>query len=205
MGEPWLEVDVAVRGGPRWVLRSDAPAVAVSGPSGAGKSTLLRVLAGVERRVAGTVRAFGEAWLGEGGVPPWRRGLGWVPQDAALFPHLSVRENLAFAGRGIDDEVVAWLSLGALLDRAPRHLSGGERQRAALGRALCARPRLLLLDEPFSALDPELRARVASETAAWARSHGARVVLVSHDDRDGGPFGAERWALAGGGLRPDPA
>lgn len=185
-------------------LASSAQAVGVVGPSGAGKSTLLRVLAGLERRAQGTVRALGEVWQDSGRfVPPWQRGAGWVPQDAVLFPHLSVRENLAYAGAvpaAAAEEMAGWLGLTPLLDRAPRHLSGGERQRVALGRALLARPRLLLLDEPFSALDRPLRARLARELAARCRGRALPVVLVTHDEADLVAFGAERWCFAHGTL-----
>lgn len=203
MAEPWIDLEARVRGGEAVLrLRSLSPALAIAGPSGAGKTTLLRILAGVEPRATGVARVFGERWLGPGAVPPWRRGVGWVPQEAALFPHLSVRDHLAYAGKGVDDAVVAFLGLAPLLDRAPRHLSGGERQRVALGRALCASPRLLLLDEPFSALDPALRSAVADATARWARHRDARVVIVSHDPTDADPFGAERWVVSAGRARP---
>ena len=95
------------------------------------------------------------------------RRVGWVPQEATLFTHLSVREHLKYAGKGAEADVIAWLCLDFLLDRAPRKLSGGERQRVALGRALFSAPRVLLLDDAFSALDPELRAEVVGRTAGW--------------------------------------
>jgi molybdate transport system ATP-binding protein len=179
-----LHVDVRVRGVHTLRVRSDARALGVTGPSGAGKSTLLRILAGVERDVTGLVEVFGEPWLGPQAVPAWQRGVGWVPQDALLFPHLSVRSNLTYSGKGLDEGVVGALGLGPLLDRSPRRLSGGEAQRVALGRALCSQPRLLLLDEPFSALDRPLRVRVASFVRAWCVERGVRVVHVTHDERD---------------------
>lgn len=197
--EPWLAAALHVRD-VRIDLATDAPVVCVDGPSGAGKSTLLRVIAGIEPRAVGRLRVFGEDWLGERAVPAWRRGVGWVPQDGHLFPHRSVRENLGYAGRGVDPEVVEWLGLGGLLDRAPRNLSGGERQRVALGRALCASPRLLLLDEPFAALDPDRRARVADRTAAWCRVREVRVVLVSHRAEDFGSFAGDHWRCADGAF-----
>jgi ABC-type sulfate/molybdate transport systems ATPase subunit len=186
-----LLVDVRVRGVHALRVRSDAAALGVTGPSGAGKSTLLRVLAGVERDLVGVVEAFGEPWLGPRSVPAWRRGVGWVPQDALLFPHLNVHENLGYSRGIVDDVVVDALGLAPLLDRSPRHLSGGEAQRVALGRAMCARPRLLLLDEPFSALDGPLRARVAGFVRAWCTQHGVAVVHVTHDERDLEGWGAE--------------
>ena len=204
MPKPWLSVEVWVRRAEMPMrLVSEASGVLITGPSGAGKSTFLRVLAGVEGSVRGTVTAFGQAWLTTtGSMPSWTRQVGWVPQDALLFPHLTVRENLAYAGRGVDPEVVAWLGLEALLDRAPGRLSGGERQRVALGRALFARPRVLLLDEPFAALDLPLRARLRDATAAWCQARDVRVVLVSHDARDGEGLATEHWRCVDGRLAP---
>ena len=182
-------------------LSSGAPALGVTGPSGSGKTTLLRALAGLERRATGTITALGETWLGPSRfVPPWERRAAWVPQEAALFPHLNVRQNLSYAGAEGLDEVAALLDVAPLLERAPRHLSGGERQRVALGRALLARPRVLLMDEPFSALDRPLRARLAEATAAWCAAREIPVVLVSHDERDLEVFQAENWQVRGGAL-----
>lgn len=190
-----LEVDVSVRGGPRLRLASDAMAVAVVGPSGAGKSTILRAIAGVEPRVEGRI-AFAGAELS--GVPPWARRVGWVPQEASLFPHRTVRQNLGWGGT--DDECARWLEIDGLLDRMPRHLSGGERQRVAIGRAWSSRPRLLLLDEPFAALDRPLRDRVGPELARRAAAAGVVIVVASHDEADLRILGCERWEFAGGGL-----
>jgi molybdate transport system ATP-binding protein len=135
-------------------------------------------------------------------VPPWERGVGWVPQDALLFPHLDVRQNLAYAGASEGDvrDVAQLLEVGDLLSRRPRNLSGGERQRVALGRALLAAPSLLLLDEPLSALDRPLRAEVARRLAERLRATGTPLVLVSHDEEDAAALAAERWRLADGRL-----
>ena len=182
-------------------LASDADVIGLVGPSGAGKSTLLRVVAGLERRAAGHVSFAGEVWQdGAAFVPAHQRGIGWVPQDGVLFPHLSVRDNLAYAARVPIAPVAERLGVTALLDRRPRNLSGGERQRVALGRALCAAPRLLLLDEPFSALDRPLRARLAADVAEWARAHRVPILLVTHDERDLAPFGAEVWEVGAAGV-----
>lgn len=133
-------------------------------------------------------------------VPPWARRVGWVPQDAVLFPHLNVRYNLTYACGEDLDTVSSMLEIQPLLERAPRHLSGGERQRVALGRALMSRPRLLLLDEPFSALDRRLRRRLAEDVAAWCTAKAVPAVLVTHDERDLAPFSAQCWEVREGQL-----
>lgn len=199
-----VRVDLGVR--PlRLTMSTRVDTVAIVGPSGAGKSTLLRVLAGVERRAEGTLDVLGERWLDTRGgvcVPPWKRGVGWVPQEASLFPHLSVRENLSY-GRGPADsveEMADLLEVGHLLDRRPRRLSGGEAQRVSVGRALLSSPRLLLLDEPFSALDRPLRSKLARTVRSWTDTHGLPLVLVSHDEEDTELLADERWHLSEGVL-----
>jgi molybdate transport system ATP-binding protein len=184
--------------------RTGARSVALVGPSGSGKSTLLRILAGVERRAHGHVRFDGATWQGEGAwTPPHDRHVGWVPQDASLFPHLSVRRNLAYAGATASDvsAMADRLGIAALLDRRPRNLSGGERQRVALGRALLSRPRLLLLDEPFAALDTPLRARLSADVAALTLERSLPVIVVTHHAADVEALADERWVLADGTLR----
>jgi ABC-type molybdate transport system ATPase subunit len=128
-----------------------------------------------------------------------------VPQDALLFPHLSLRENLAYAGasRSEVEAMAESLFLTELLDRRPRFLSGGERQRVALGRALLSSPRMLLLDEPFSALDRPLRGQIAAMVRAFARDSGTPIVLVSHDEHDAELLADERWVLVAGSLSAD--
>ncbi len=198
-----LEVSVAVPLGAvrlRLDLGTDAAAVAVFGPSGSGKSTLVRVLAGVERRAEGVVRVHGETWLDTARgwfLPAWHRRVGWVPQEVLLFPHLNVRANLAYGGADGEavEEIAGLLRLEALLERRPRRLSGGEAQRVALGRALLARPRILLLDEPFSALDRALREEVAHTVRAWCRERDVPLVLVSHDEADARILAQERYEL----------
>ena len=177
--------------------RLDSPATAIFGPSGAGKTSLLEILAGLRRGARGIVRVDGETWLDrpfDGGpgnagrslsLPPERRAVGWVPQEGLLFPHLDVRGNrLAGARARADGEiahVAALLELEPLLDRHPATLSGGERQRVALGRALCSRPRLLLLDEPLAALDLPLRRRLLAFLRRVRRELTVPLVLISHD------------------------
>lgn len=170
----------------RVAIASASGRIAVVGPSGVGKSTLVRTLVGVERRARGRVEVGGALWHDDAAgvfVPPWSRGVAWVPQDARLFPHASVRENIGWNTASPElESIAAGLAIDHLLERAPRNLSGGERQRVALARAL-ARPRaLLVLDEPFSALDRPLRARVIGVLVE--RTKGAPLVLVSHDERD---------------------
>jgi molybdate transport system ATP-binding protein len=186
-------------------LQAREGALAVTGPSGSGKTTLLRILAGLEPRARGRVEVAGEVWQDSSTgrfLPPWERGVGWVPQDDLLFPHLSVRENLAFGGgtRSEVTDMARALGVLDLLDRRPRRLSGGERQRVALGRALLSRPRLLLLDEPFSALDRARRASVQATVLDWTARNRVPLLLVSHDDRDVASLARELWELSRGEL-----
>lgn len=158
------------------------------GPSGAGKTTILRMLAGLTTPEQGRIVVDGLTWLDTSAgvaLPPQRRGLGYVFQDYALFPNLSVAENVAYA---IDGKDAAWLQqllemtgLTFLRDRLPAGLSGGQKQRVALARALARRPRLLLLDEPLSALDGEMRAQLQDQLLQLHRQFGLTTILVSHD------------------------
>ena len=195
-------------GGLRVELNTASTRIAIVGPSGAGKSTILRILAGVERRAHGTVLVKEHYWQdssNETWVPSWDRRVGWVPQETLLFPHLTVRENLSYGGALPDwvSETAALLQIGGLLERRPRRLSGGERQRVALGRALLSKPRLLLLDEPFSALDRSLRAELSQLVSDWALDRSVPIVLVSHDEEDAKWLAEERWHVAGGNLRKE--
>lgn len=203
-----LHLDVTLKRGAlalRVNMHTDAPSIAIVGPSGAGKSSLLRVLAGVDRDAEGTVRKGTRVWQDDTVfVPAWERGTGWSPQDSLLFPHLTVRKNLEFGAVRDEVEVVAGLlDIGDLLDRRPTRLSGGERQRVSSGRAMLAARTLLLLDEPFSALDPSLRSSVAAGVARYATEHDLQVVLVAHDTEVVSAIAEERWMLIGGELRRD--
>jgi iron(III) transport system ATP-binding protein len=164
---------------------------AVLGPSGCGKTTLLRVVAGFEAADAGTVSLGGSVVAGPGRhVAPERRRVGVVPQEGALFPHLTVAGNVGFGlGRGRRhrarvDELLELVGLAGFGDRMPHELSGGQQQRVALARALAPEPALVLLDEPFSALDTGLRAAVRDDVRTALRAAGATAVLVTHDQEE---------------------
>jgi molybdate transport system ATP-binding protein len=180
--------------------------MAVVGPSGAGKSSFLRVIAGLEARARGHLRVQGEAWMDSAAGlhrPPWERRVGWVPQDHLLFPHLTVRENLGYGPEARDpdlEEAARLVEAQHLLDRRPAVLSGGERQRVALARALLSRPRLLLLDEPFSALDRDLRTELTSRLRAHLDRTEIPTVLVSHDPEDAHRLGCQEFHLVEGHL-----
>lgn len=168
---------------------------AVLGPSGCGKTTLLRVIAGTEVVDSGSIRIHGRvvarSEAGERRVhePPERRRVGLVPQDGALFPHLDVAANVAFGLHRLDrrertrrvEEMLALVELEGYGSRRPDELSGGERQRVALARALAPHPEIVLLDEPFSALDAALRAALRDEVADLLRRAGTTAVIVTHD------------------------
>jgi len=191
--------------------------VAVLGPSGCGKTTLLLAIAGLLPVGAGSISVGGRELSRPGRtVPAEKRGIGWVPQEASLFPHLSVADNIGFAvprgrgaraGRGsFHSEVVEGatadpsadrspraariaelaelVGLGDLTGRAPNQLSGGQAQRVALARALAPRPELLLLDEPFAALDTQLRVGLRREVAELLRAQGTTSLLVTHDQEE---------------------
>jgi len=191
-----------------------APGVTLMvGPSGAGKSTLLRIIAGLTRPDEGRVAIDGRV-LHERGVDvsAFRREVAYVFQEYALFPHLDVLDNVAYGlvarGSGRAESRVSaqrWLErfgLTALATARPRTLSGGERQRVALARALAWKPRAVLLDEPFAALDEATRARVRDELRVTLSSLDVPIVLVTHDDSDAQAFSArtvrlERGRVAG--------
>ena len=177
-------------------LRLTVPAgalAAVLGPSGCGKTTLLRIVAGFLPADAGTIRLGGRVLTGPGvHLPPERRRIGIVPQEGALFPHLSVARNVAFGLTGLargerrhrTEELLELVGLAGYGDRMPHELSGGQQQRVALARALAPRPRLVLLDEPFNALDSALRAGVRADVRAALRATGATALLVTHDQQE---------------------
>lgn len=182
---------------------------AIVGPSGSGKTTLLRVIAGFEAPDAGRVTLGGRLLAdGPNAVPAHRRGIGFVPQDGALFPHLSVADNVGFglarrtprrASRIA--ELMDMVALDpAMLGRRPHELSGGQQQRVALARALAQRPRLMLLDEPFSALDTGLRTSTRKAVAQLLASAGITTILVTHDQAEALSFADQVAVMQGGQL-----
>jgi len=186
---------------------------AIVGPSGSGKSTLLRLIAGFERPDAGTIGLGGRPLAGNGSwVPAHQRNVGYVAQDGALFPHLSVGQNVAFGldasslpdGRqGVKArvaELLAMVSLDAsLADRRPHQISGGQQQRVALARALAREPRLMLLDESFSALDAGLRVATRRTVAQVLNDARITTVLVTHDQAEALSF-ADQVAVIRDGI-----
>lgn len=184
--------------------------LALLGPSGCGKTTALRAIAGFERPQAGTIEIGGELVCdasvpGGRWIPPEGRRVGMVFQDYALFPHLSVARNVAFGlprnGRDRDARVraaLAMVGLEGLGERTPDQLSGGQQQRVALARALAPEPEVILLDEPFSNLDADLRAAVREDVRQILREAGATAVLVTHDQEEALSI-ADRVAVMLGG------
>src|SRR5688572_19782191 len=179
--------------------------VALLGPSGCGKTTLLRLIAGFEEPEAGTVEVAGRSVAGNGTwVPPERRKVGMVFQDYALFPHLTVAENAGFGLSRRERKarvpiVLALVDLCGLGERYPHELSGGQQQRVALARALAPGPELVLLDEPWSNIDPHLRSSMRDELARILRAIHVTVVLVTHDREEAFSL-ADRIALMRNGV-----
>jgi len=186
--------------------------VSVLGPSGCGKSTLLRCIAGLENPQSGSLR-FGERVVFDAAagidVPARKRRLGMVFQDLALWPHLSAFENVAFPlrvarERDIDRRVASALDLvglSAFASKMPHRLSGGQQQRVAVARALAARPDVLLMDEPFSALDAALKVQVREELASLVRELGVTTIFVTHDQEEAMSISDRIAVLESGSVR----
>ncbi len=181
----------------------------ILGPSGCGKTTLLRLLAGFERPDRGTIAIGGQIVCdARQQLPPERRRIGYVAQEGALFPHLSVADNIGFglprAARLDRARIAALLDLvgldPALAAREPHQLSGGQQQRVALARALAPEPRVVLLDEPFSALDASLREGTRRAVAAALTAAGATAILVTHDQDEALSLGTQIAIMRGGRL-----
>jgi molybdate transport system ATP-binding protein len=166
-----LEVSATIR----------ARTTALIGPSGSGKTSLLEAIAGLRMPARGQIELNGRPVSGSVFVPPHDRRVGYVPQDDALFPHLSVRQNVFYASRSRDARVPDVLEIGHLLDRGVKQLSGGERKRVALARALLSDPEVLLLDEPLAGVDVELRTRVLDYLRRVRDEFPIPTIYVTHD------------------------
>lgn len=219
----WLEMDIErqLRAAGREfrlqvALACTQPRVVLFGPSGAGKSLTLKAIAGLLRPERGTIRMHGQTLFDAGAnieLPPQQRRIGYVFQDYALFPHLNVRQNVGFglnkrclnARRGTRIEAVEqWLEafrIDHLADSLPAQISGGQRQRVALARALVTQPQALLLDEPFAALDRDLRGLLRQELETVLDNTGIPLLLISHDPEDVRMFGQQVVQLAEGRVR----
>ncbi len=201
-GSPQTDAALAVRIARRLrgflldvAFSSGRETVVLFGPSGGGKSLTLKAIAGIVRPEAGRIEVGGrllyDSDLGVN-VPPHQRRVGYVPQGYALFPHLSVAENIAYGLRGLERgprqdtvrEMLALAGLAGLEERRTRQLSGGQQQRVALARALAVRPDILLLDEPFSALDAPMRRELRDEVTALQGQMGITMLIVTHDLAD---------------------
>lgn len=173
-GEMDLEVNLEIKKG---------DFVALAGQSGSGKTTLLRILAGLEE-AEGVLQIGDEFWLqGKKALAPQKRKIGFVFQDYALFPNMTVEENLLFVNKDkeLADKLLAMTELSTLKKRLPNTLSGGQKQRVSLCRAMMNRPKLLLMDEPLSALDPAMRTKLQHEILMLHKEFGTTTIMVSHD------------------------
>lgn len=175
-----------------------ARVTAIFGPSGAGKTSLLDAIAGLRPLKSGRI-TFDDVVLSD--LPARARRIGYVPQETALFPHLSVASNIRYGGRHNEEHVVSVLEIGHLLDRAVTSLSGGEQKRVALARALVSAPRLLLLDEPLSGLDWPLRDRVMQFLQRVRDDFNVPMLYVTHDEGELAAIADEVVALDGGKVR----
>jgi molybdate transport system ATP-binding protein len=196
------DIDKKFDDGPRVQasLRISDPAsiTILFGPSGSGKTTVLRCIAGLEKLTSGRIVFDNEDW---NRVPPQRRPVGFLFQEYALFPHLRVRDNIGYGVKRqpeIVNQVATMLKVHDLLDRWPSELSGGQQQRVALARVLARKPRLLLLDEPLSALDAATRDHVRSELAHLLRSLAIPAIVVTHDWVDALTLGDQMLVMSAG-------
>lgn len=181
---------------------------AIVGPSGAGKTTLVRLIAGLERPDQGRITMGGEVWADAEAhvfLKPQKRHLGLVFQDYCLFPHLTVRKNVAFAAHSEErvDELMTLFGIRHLQDRSPQNISGGERQRAAFCQALARDPSLLLLDEPFSALDAATRDTLRHELRELKHDLDIPIIHVTHDLGEAHFLGDQILPVVNGHITPD--
>jgi ABC-type sulfate/molybdate transport systems ATPase subunit len=205
MGTLRLDLTVPVRHfDVELALEVGSETVALVGPSGAGKTTVLRAVAGLANPTRGLVAVDGETWFDAGRGVDRRaedRRVGFVLQEYALFPHLSVRHNVEFGGRRRAAELLERFRLSHLADERPGRLSGGERQRVALARALAREPKVLLLDEPFAALDAHTKTEVRAELQELLRGLELPALLVSHDFEDAATLADRVGVVVAGRLR----
>lgn len=169
---------------------------AILGPSGVGKSTLLRIISGLETKAHGTISLENQILQNATAfIPPEKRRIGYLFQDYALFPFMTVRENIAFGAKGLDkrnrkeiktstDDLLTLTQLSNLCHRYPHELSGGQQQRVALARTLAAKPKLLLMDEPFSSLDSSLVEELRMDLKKIIKSQGLTTLFVTHNQHD---------------------
>jgi ABC-type sulfate/molybdate transport systems ATPase subunit len=184
-------------------LELGAETVALVGPSGAGKTTVLRAIAGLVRPEQGRISCGESVWFdaAEGvSLPPEERSVGFLFQEYALFPHLTVRQNVAFGGNRSVDDLLERFRVAHLASVRPTELSGGERQRVALARALARDPRVLLLDEPLSALDAHTKQEVRAELRELLRDCGLPALLVTHDFDDAATLADRIGVIVSGRL-----
>jgi molybdate transport system ATP-binding protein len=174
--------------------------IVIMGESGAGKSTLLRILAGLEE-AEGSIAVDGEFWQDQGTkLAIQKRSVGFVFQDYALFEHMSVKENLLFVNHDnvFADELLGMMEIEGLAERNVQRLSGGQKQRVALARALMRRPGVLLMDEPFSALDPRMRHKLAEKIKELHQRFGMTTLMVSHDVGEAKKLANRVWFIESG-------
>ena len=198
-------------------LHSSAQRIVIRGPSGAGKSMMLKAIAGLVKPDSGHIQVGGETYYADHTQraihrPPQARRVGYLFQDYALFPHLNVRQNIGFGlnkrwfnprKHAADHRVDHWLDalgMSGLAHHYPRELSGGQQQRTALARALVMQPDLLLLDEPFAALDPDLRHVLRDELDRFQKKLGFSMILITHDDEDMRALGGDNYLMKAGRL-----
>jgi iron(III) transport system ATP-binding protein len=172
---------------------SEGKTVVINGASGSGKTTLLRLIAGMERPNGGEIFLEGKQVNSAGEmIPPYLRSIGFVFQSPTLFPHMTVGENVRFSMPEMPEEKIQLLiddlfryaGISHIIHKSPLEISGGEAQRVSILRALAAQSRYLLLDEPFTDLDPELKQRMISLVKDHIRTHGTTTILVTHDRED---------------------
>jgi len=198
----------------RFVLEAEFSAppgvTVIFGPSGSGKTTVLQCLAGLVKPDAGTIRVGGEILFDCGrkiNLTPQERCIGYVFQDLALFPHMSAAENVGFGIRENGEqkrkrvrEILDRFHIAHLAENRPGEISGGERQRVALARALVIHPGLLLLDEPFSALDDELKVSIIDDLKRWIEENKIPVLLVTHDREEAQIMGGRMLLMKEGSV-----